>query len=284
MELLTHTVKGSQIVLAPLGDIQWSGAHGMTAQDHLRRHVDACLERGAWFLGMGDYIDFLSPSNRSRLRGAALYDTAEDVIDETGLELVHDLYEKFFTPTKGRWLGLLEGHHYSQFKAGDTSDMRLCQLLGAPFLGTTACIRVRFKAYPSRSDCAILWAHHGARGAGYTLGAAVNELQQVASAWEGIDVYFMGHVPKGTVAPLNKPYPVWTPRGAPTVIHKTVYLVRCGGFSKSYVLGAQQGQVKRGGYAEQRAMSPAFIGAPVVTMRMARGGDGHVLRTTVEVS
>ena len=290
MELLTHTVKGPSLVVAPLGDIQWSGKDGMTTQDHLKRHIDAMLERGAYFLGMGDYIDFLSPSNRQRLRGAALYDTAEDVIDAKGLELVHELYEKFLKPTVGRWIGLLEGHHYSQFRAGDTSDMRLCQMLKVPFLGTTACVRVQFMKSTVSYGSAILWAHHGARGAGSTQGAALNELQQVAASWEGVDVFFMGHVPKGVLAPLNRPFPYWPGRGIwrPMLVHKTVYLVRCGGFSKSYVQGAKQGQIPRGGYAEQRAMSPGFIGAPVVTFHMIRtqtdGHDRHELRTTVEVS
>ena len=150
MELVTHTFTGKlrdhePIAIAPIGDIQWAGMKGPTAKDHLKRHIDHCMELKALFVGLGDYIDFLSPSNRQRLKSAALYETAEDVIDDKAMELVWELYEKFLKPTKGRWLGMLEGHHFTQLKTGETTDQRLCQLLDAKFLGSSAYIRLQFK-------------------------------------------------------------------------------------------------------------------------------------------
>src|SRR3990167_72146 len=118
--------KWEEMRICYLGDFQYAGkkAHG-TALTQLKEKIAEEVERGAYFIGMGDYIDFLSPSNRQRLRSAALYDTAEDVIDEKSMELTQEIFDLALRPTVGRWLGLVEGHHFSQLKTGDTTDMRL---------------------------------------------------------------------------------------------------------------------------------------------------------------
>lgn len=108
MELVTHTfpLKHSKpVTIIPIGDIQWAGERGSTALGLLQRTIERGLEEDAWFVGMGDYIDFLSPSNRQRLASAALYDTAMDVVDSKAMELTEEIYEKALKPTKGRWLG-----------------------------------------------------------------------------------------------------------------------------------------------------------------------------------
>src|SRR5688572_14554853 len=111
----------------------------------LKRAIEWGVEKGAWFIGMGDYVDAFSPSNRQRIRSAALYDTAQSMIDQKAESLVTELYEEALKPSKGRWLGLLEGHHYHQFSAGMTTDMLLADMLGTKHLGTAAYVRMVFK-------------------------------------------------------------------------------------------------------------------------------------------
>jgi hypothetical protein len=252
------------IVVAPIGDCQWSGKRGPTAQDTFKRHIDRCMALNAYFIGMGDYIDFMSPSNRQRLKGAALYDTAEDVVDDKAMELVQELYDMFLRPTKGRWIGLLEGHHFSALKTGETTDQRLCQMLDARFLGTCAYVKLQF-VYPSRGTRAnvTLWCHHGV-GGGQTQGAPLNKLSAIAAGFGGADVYLMGHTTKMPATRTMRVYPRWHGRGAPDLVHKEVLEVNTGGFSKSYILGSKQGRVPRGGYAEQGMMPPSALGAPVL--------------------
>src|SRR6266446_6926522 len=149
MEFVTLNISRPQAdktptVIMPVGDIQWSGKRGATALDLLHRRLDRGLDLNALFLGMGDYIDFLSPSNRQRLASANLYETAEDIIDEKAMELTQEIYDLALRPTKGRWIGLLAGHHFTQLKAGDTTDQRLCQMLETKFLGDTAFCRLNF--------------------------------------------------------------------------------------------------------------------------------------------
>lgn len=273
MELTTYTFKANlrdhgPLVIAPIGDLQWSGERGPTAKDILRRHLDRCMELNAVFLGLGDYTDFMSPSNRTRLKSAALYETAEDVIDDKALELVWEVYEKFLKPTKGRWLGLLEGHHFTQLKTGETTDQRLCQLLDAKFLGTSAYIRLKFKQSTMEGNV-VLWAHHGC-GGGSTAGAPLNKLERAFARWEGADIFLMGHTTKSPADRIPRPYPRWRGRGAPDLVHREVLLVNTGGFAKAYQVGSMQGRTQRGGYAERGMMQPSSLGAPLIFIRPQR--------------
>ena len=267
MELVTFKVKRTKadhtpIVIRPIGDIQWTGKKGATALDTLKRDIDSTLKQDGYFIGLGDYIDFMSPSNRQRKRAAALYDTAEDVIDDKAMDLVLELYDLALKPTKGRWLGLLEGHHFSELKTGDTTDMRLCQMLEAQFLGTSAAIRFQFDIHNRRSNV-VLWAHHGT-GGGTKACAPLNKLENLSPYWGGFDVFLMAHTTKAPAVPINRVYPRWHGNGAPDLIHKKIYFVSTGGYSKAYRVGNKQGRVPRGDYAEQGVMNPSVIGSPLL--------------------
>jgi hypothetical protein len=270
MELRKINVKSKHVVVAPLGDIQWSGATGPTAQEHVKRHIDACLKLDAWFLGMGDYIDFLSPSNRLRLASAALYDTADAVIEEKAHELTQEVYDTLLKPTKGRWLGLLEGHHFYEGQ-GSTSDMWLADMLDAECIGTSAYIHL----LPAK---VTLWAHHG-MGGGQLPAAPLNKLYHVAAGLEGADVYLMGHTTKMSVARLSRPRPDWTST-TPDLTHSDIFLVNTGGFSKSNIVGHTRGRIRRGDYAEKGMMTPSPLCAPLVRIDGA-ASNGERIRVEV---
>lgn len=273
MELISFDIPRKQaerqpIVIAPISDLQYSGKRGSTAEEHLKRHIDRCIELNAYYVGLGDYTDFLSPSNRQRLRAAALYDSAEDVIDDKALDLTLELYDRFLRPTKNRWLGMLHGHHFAVLKTGETTDQRLCQLLNTRFLGTSAFIRLQFVYGGSSRHAVTLFAHHGS-GGGMKAAAPLNKLENVAPYWDA-DIFLIGHMTKMASAPINRVAPRWSGHGSPDLIHKKILLVGCGGFSKHYVQGAKQGNVQMGNYVEQRMLNPAAIGAPLIYIRPNR--------------
>lgn len=256
------------IIIAPIGDIQWAGKRGPTAKELLKEHIARCQELGAWYIGLGDYIDFLSPSNRQRLKAAALYDTSEDVIDDKALDLVLELYEDYLKPTKGRFLGMTHGHHWHQLKTGETTDQRLCQLLGTTFLGTCAYIRLNFikrhktEHGPSQAFNVTLFVHHGS-GGGQKVTAPLLKLENILPYWDA-DIMLIGHMTKQAAAPIPRITPRWIGRAAPDLIHRRIYIVGCGGFAKGYTEGAMQGKVPMGSYVEQRMLSPTSLGAPIV--------------------
>jgi len=265
MELLTYEIplKGNNhkpIFIAPVGDIQWAGNRGGTAQDTLKRHIDRCMELGAYFIGLGDYIDFLSPSNRMRLRAAALYDTAEDVIDQKAEELTHQVFDKFLKPTVGRWLGLLHGHHWSYLDNGTTTDQLLAGMLRTKFLGTSAYIRLLFKGSSTTRFSITLWAHHGC-GGGAKAASPAMKLENISPYWDA-DIFFMGHTSKMVSAPINRITPVWDGK-EPFLKHRKILLVGTGGFSKGYIQGSKIKNVPMDGYVGQKMLNPAVLGAPI---------------------
>jgi hypothetical protein len=249
--------------IMPLGDIQWTGEPGDIATRILEERIDYGLSIGAKFIGMGDYIDYASPSNRQALRGAKIYDNARKVHDNAARFLVDDLYARYLHKTKGHWLGLLEGHHFSELETGITTDQYLAEKLQCPHLGTCAYVGLQFKLGPTNSGTVNIWCHHGA-GNGQSTAAPVAKLEKILPDFEA-DIFLIGHMTKQATAPTNRVYPQWS---NDPMFHKlrhiTKILVGTGGFGKGYILRNMQGQVPRGTYVEQGMMRPAVLGCPVV--------------------
>lgn len=252
MELIKVNTGKQKVVIAPLGDLQWSGRGGPSAVNHVKRHIERAMKLDAWFVGVGDYIDFLSPSNRARLTAAGFYDTARKVIRDKAYALTLDVYEDILKPTKGRWLGMVEGHHFFE-EAGETSDQWLAEMLGTTFLGTSAYIRVQ----PSN---VVLWVHHGTGNSVLPTGP-LNKLYHVSHGFAGADIYLIGHTTKLSVARLSRPRPAWEKND---LTHSDIFLVNCGGFSKSNIVGHRHGDIPRGDYAEQAMLTPSPLAAPLI--------------------
>ena len=274
MEMATVYLKWKPTHVLFLGDIQRAGRkHGGTALQSLRENIATHLEYAqqghqVLFLGLGDYSDFMSPSNRARLAAANLYDTATDVIDHKAKELIEELYEVALRPTRGKWLGLIEGHHLTALKNGETTDMYLASLLDARFLGTSALMRLVFQNVGGQRLPVTIWAHHGT-GAGQTGYYPLTRLEKEAADWEGVDVFCMGHTTKAAHEYTQKMIPRWKETD---LSHRKIILIGAGGYSKKYVIGAMQGRVPRGGYAEQRMLRASIIGSPTLHLRPRRAG------------
>ncbi len=277
MELVSHVVpqktKGKDtFLLMPVGDIQWYGDRKGVALGMLKRHIAWGVKNGAWFLGMGDYSDAFSPSNAERLRNASLYDTAKRVIDDASEKLVRELYAEALAPSKGRWLGMLEGHHYHTFRNGMTSDMLLADMLQAKFLGTSAYVRLVFQYAGNHRGSVVIWCHHG-RGSGKSLASPINYLEGMASSYAG-DIFLMGHQHKKIGGPIDYIEPVWSGNGEPSIRHRTKILACTGSFLKGLVVGSRDGIVPRGGYVEQGMMRPVSLGGVLVRIRPRWVGPG----------
>lgn len=276
-----------EVMIVPVGDVQY----GSQACDvpRFRRHIEwAAKQPNAYFIGMGDYVDFGSPSNRGRLRAMIekgdLYDTVEDGLDgfaQEGLEELQDI----LAPTKGRWLGLVEGHHFWPFSDGTTTDTRLCQFLGAPFLGTCGLVNVRFKAPEGtrahKPPGFTIWAHHG-RGSGATQAAPLNKLERMAAHWDGVDVFLMAHHHKKVATKVQRLAPRWGLRNH-ELKHKNVILACTGGFLRGYMAGSKRGNTPRGGYVEAGMMTPVALGGVVILAR-PRWETSGLARVDLDIS
>lgn len=268
MEVFNYTpstIRGKKLPwddlsIMALGDIQ-AGSETCDLQ-RLARHIKWGLDHDAYFFGMGDYTDFLSPSNRARLKAAALYDTAQKLIDEWHDKHLNDLKD-VLAPTRGRWIGLLEGHHYHEFSDGGTSDTKLAEWLGAPFLGTSAIMRLQFMKDTKTQVTAHVWAHHG-EGSGATLASPFNKLEKISGAIDA-DVFLMGHYHRAGVVLSDKLY---VAGGAePKLRHRTRALVATGSFLRGYQQGSRVSGRPGGHYVEKGLMTPTALGNVLVTLR-----------------
>ena len=286
MELAHYKMPWAPLVVAPLGDIQWNGDANEIALDSLKRHIATAMAKEAWFIGLGDYIDFASPSNRAKLAAADLYDGPLKTLDDIAHRLVDEVYE-ILKPTKGRWLGLLEGHHFYQFRSGMTTDMKLAEMLGTKFLGTSAYVALSFARHHETNGDKVtsyIWAHHG-RGSGKAH-APIMKLENLTPYWEA-DVFLIAHMTKLATAALLRIYPSFIGKTG-KLRHKRISLVGTGGWSKAYMEGATQGIVPRGGYVERDMMNPVCLGAPFVYLvphRRDRGrGESRTVESTVNIT
>ncbi|KKN67771.1 hypothetical protein LCGC14_0458040 [marine sediment metagenome] len=253
------------ITLMPIGDVQL-GAEGADL-DRLKRHIDYGLEHNAYFLGMGDYVDVASPSNRAKIRAAGLYDSVMEALEAAAEKAIGEFLEAV-KGTEGRWLGILEGHHFYDFADGTTSDTRIALALSTPqftchHLGTSALVRIPFVRGGRTACSTTIWCHHG-QGGGQTTGAILNKLERQVGNFEA-DIYLMGHYTKEVSERKSR---ISLSRGPdPHLIHKTIYLASTGGFHRGYLHKNRTGLVPRGSYVEQGMFSPATLGGPVFQLR-----------------
>ena len=279
------TLPYEEVQVMPIGDVQL-GARG-TDIDRLKKQIAWANEQTAnggppvYFVGMGDYVDVMSPSNREAWRSARLYDSVRTAMEEKATELEEE-FLKLVAGTEGRWLGLLHGHHYFEHDDGTTSDTRIAQRLKAPYLGSCAFVSLSFKSEPplARTLRCVLWVHHGA-GSGLTPQAPLNRLVTVMQYFEA-DVYLIGHQTKRPVVPVPRIY--MSDKPPYRLIARKKILAGTGGFTKGYEAGSKDGRGNaHGSYVEQGMMSPVSLGSVLIKIRPVRGGKNTVDRLDLNV-
>jgi len=268
--------------ICPIGDIQYDGRQGTADLPRLKAHLQKGVDRGVRFIGMGDFVDIMSPSNRSRFAAAGLYTTTEQFFDDAVDDLEKELL-KVLLPTKGRWLGLLEGHHFFEHKDGTTSDTRYARWLDTPFLGNCALIRLFFKDTQKHVAQITLWVHHGVGGSGVLPTAVINKLYHQKPRYPGARVFMMGHVPQLGGQRLAGLDSGGAP-GSPHLTHEDTLLVACGGWSKAYQQGSKVAGRAQGAYPEKGMMPPAILGGAVVHLEPVRQSIQGKRISTVEIS
>lgn len=280
MEVSEITVKTVQcqdlpwkeVKIMPVGDLH-SGSQGF-ARDRLKRHIEWGVKNDCYFIGMGDQVDVASPGNRHRIRTASLYDSVEDMMEEAAMKAVEDVAD-ILKGTEGRWLGLVEGHHFWEFANGETSDTLLAEKLGAPFLGNCAFVRLRFDR--GSSIVCTLWVHHGS-GGGQKAASPLYKLENLTPYFDA-DIYLIGHTHKKAAAPISQLY--LNNRG--DIKHRKKILACTGSFLKAYTQGSERHGRAQGDYVEKRLLSPATLGGVLLRVRPIRISTGDRLDITVEL-
>ncbi|MFA5808735.1 MAG: hypothetical protein WC935_00175 [Thermoleophilia bacterium] len=245
-----------QILLMPVGDIHYLSQDW--PQNKVLDHFKWGMDRGAYFLGVGEPIDLASASQR------AIMSPLRDSVKKELNGLMTDVVERFVRLldfTRGRWIGFMEGDHYWMFENGTTTDQMICTYMGCKFLGDASLIRLTYpeapRAHPE-ADC-IIYAHHGF-GSSRLSGGQLHRVEDLLKFIDA-DIYLMGHSHAKVSAPIDRQ--AVTPDGVHH--HRTKVLARTGAFMKSYLssapLGLDEPAVRsRASYAEKAAYMPAAMG------------------------
>lgn len=269
MQIVKQDLPWKEQAYVPLGDIQL-GAQGV-AVDLLREKVKEGIRQNAWFIGLGDYIDLMPPSNRARLRAANMYEVVEEELRAASDRHIKELLT-IFRGTEGRWLGLVHGHHYYDYEDGTTSDSRLAKALGCPYLGTAAIIKHHFvRRGSSGTLVGETLIQHG-QGCGQLMSAPLNRIERWMDGWDNITVYLMAHMSKKVVS--KKPRCRSTQREPFNLVDRERLAIATGCYLKGYQVGSTRNGLPHGNYIEEAGMTPVSLGSPTFFLRPVHREDG----------
>jgi hypothetical protein len=261
---------GKPVYLIPFGDIHRSAP--LCHEEKWREFLQwAKTKKDAYFLGMGDYDDLVSSSERDILRGK-LHDSTEQT-----LELMYrkhtDKLIKELAFMRGRVVGLLEGNHYATFQNGTTTSQRMCEALECKYLGCSAFIRLIIEMHGNVTNAIDVWAHHGI-GAARLVGGSINRVQQMGECAE-FDIGLMGHDHKKSVATVNR-LRLSGGGGSLRLSHRKVLVARTGSFLRGYVPGATS-------YVADRMLNPTDLGVVKIELTPRRERDGGNDKNYVDI-
>lgn len=243
---------GEPIKLIPFGDIHRDS--DMHAHDRWMEFLEyAKQQKNAVFLGMGDYTDGISTSERIILNDAGMHDTTKRTMEDVYKGVARTLQNEL-SFMRGRMLGMLGGNHYFAFNNGDTTDHILAAQLGTKFLGVCSFVRMSFSFNGRGTKSSLdIFAHHG-KGGGSTPGAQFNTIEKMLSTADA-DIYLMGHTHgKGCIPSTPRLRLTSTGNNAElNVKERTPWLGRTGSFLKAY----ENGRVS---YNVDAGRSPCALG------------------------
>lgn len=270
-----------------LGDIQY-GAPSVNLE-LLQRTIEREVEAGAYFVGMGDYIDPGTIREMGGIDQSKVHESTRKLIDDRISELVHELLN-ILAPTKGRWWGMLSGHHNWQYLWGATVDHQIAHALSAPYLGHNGLIVAKIPAFHRKKIKNIIqiMALHG-EGSGVTHAALMNRLMRLAWAFPTVDIFAHGHHHRMVAGREVRFFFSLHAQGV-SAITRPVLLIGTGGFLGAYEpMPAPEGGSEEfyekiahdmtRSYVERKGLQPRANGAAVVEIELYRErskGKDHI--------
>lgn len=251
---------GEPIYLIPFGDVHRSSP--MHCEDKWKEFLEwGKSKKRCYFIGMGDYDDLASASERKLLNSRDLHDSTTDTLG--GLYKSHtQRFAKELKFMDGKLIGFMEGNHYGEFPNGTTTTQMLCDLLDTKYLGCSSFIRLVFEN-GNRSASIDIWAHHG-KGAARLVGGSLNRVQQMGESAEA-DIYLMGHDHKKSIGMADK-LKLSEGFGSLRLHHRKQLYIRTGSFLKGY----EDGKVS---YVADMALNPTNLGVVKIEMTPRRKRD-----------
>lgn len=221
----------TEFAIQPFGDIHRDSANCDVKKwhrdlDHWRKEDIPTL-----YLGMGDYNDFASWSERRAIRNSKLHDDTRRTLHEVARKNIAVLAQEIEF-MRGNIIGLIEGNHIWEFDDGTTSADELGERLGTQSLGYVSYIRLSVSSYGRRFPVDI-FACHG-KGGGKLLGTSINKVADMRTISPMADIYIMGHDHKKMAIPSSV-FDFRSANGKLKMINKQQWMSRSGSYLKGYV-------------------------------------------------
>lgn len=216
------------------------------------------------FLGMGDYQDLASFSERRALSQALqqCHDNTVLTLDDLFIQRVDELADEL-SFMRDDLIGLIEGNHFGVLSKNNTTTTELlAEKLNTKYLGCSAFIRLSFQGHGTNKTCLDIWAHHG-RGASRLTGGSLNTVEQMVMIADA-DIYLMGHDHRKGVALRNKL--VLTGNNPAKIANKKILMARTGSFLKGYVPGEPS-------YIAHAQLTPTDLGVVKIELTPKRERD-----------
>jgi len=252
---LTEVDSTEPFTIVPIGDLQLMSQgieSGATVNlSGFKKHLKYIEKTypNPLYLGMGDYIDFMSPSNRDSIKKSKIYEQSREYIDKAAEDLAMEFVE-LLNHTKGKWLGILTGHHFYELGSGITTDQLISSKLDAPYLGRVAHITVKYVNKDKVDGHLNIWAHHGEGARKYPAGKIIDN---VAPHWPDVDLFFMGHMHESDSARIAR----YTVDSSGDIVTRNSLAVVTGAWLEPVTAGVSS-------YIENQVLRPRATGAPVV--------------------
>ena len=221
---------GDSIYIIPFGDIHFNSP---ACDKH--KFFSWCKEvnkENHYYIGMGDYLETVSTSERRILNCSDWHDSSFTRIMR-GIEGDIQDFCEAISFMKGRIIGIANGNHYVDMPSGGTSDNKICEIMGAKFLGVSSLVEIIIKVGNIHSHRIVLAIHHG-EGGGRTVGSSMNKLQRMANNYDA-DIILQGHDHNRAVDYINRLGITRSYDGECSLQNKRILLGRTGSFLKGYV-------------------------------------------------
>ncbi len=255
MQIVDKTIRKGAFTLAPLGDIQY-GSQGCST-GLLKKDVTRIVDRGQFVIGMGDYIDPMSPSNRHALKVAAqgLYESTLDLIDGAVERLVGELADVLKPIPSKNILGMLGFDHGWEFQDGQPSDALLARKLKTEYLGHSTIISINQGDHIRPLK---VFATHGKGGSVSATGKTLHLERMLSSMDADIVLFGHSHLKYGyTSVQLGIRH---LKSGEPRIYSQTRVGAVTGSYLKGYQANTSRGGWPSGSYVERAALRPVPLG------------------------
>jgi hypothetical protein len=197
-----HYSRPDQFTLYPLGDLHLGVVH--CDEELLIKKVREIKENPyAFWLGMGDYGDCITPGDYKRWEGRILADWMRDDMDNIGPAQMERV-DEILSPIWDQCLGLIEGNHDDDIRRHNHYNFMKELLKRAnrkhvvPYAGASCFIRLNFYRSQTKNGHGdahdiIIHARHG-EGHARTSGARANAVLRLAASTSNAHIILMGHL------------------------------------------------------------------------------------------